>query len=129
MEIYYEAIKHGRYECFLNESTALPLLFMPDAIQATINLMEADRSSLTIHSSYNLGGMSVTPEEMFIEIRKHIPEFTISYNPDFRQAIADTWPHSVDDSISRVDWGFEQTYDLEKMTGIMLKEIRKKLKT
>jgi len=129
VEIYFEAIRQGKYECFLTESTALPMLFMPDAITATINLMEADRSSLTVHSSYNLGGMSVTPAEIAGEIRKHIPEFTISYKPDFRQAIADTWPHSVDDSKAREDWGFAQTYDLEKMTGVMLKEIREKLKT
>ncbi len=129
VEIYFEAVRQGKYECFLNEATALPMLFMPDAITATINLMEADRSSLTVHSSYNLGGMSVTPGEIAGEIRKHIPEFAISFKPDFRQAIADTWPHSVDDSKAREDWGFAQTYDLEKMTGIMLKEIREKLKT
>lgn len=129
VEIYYEAIQQGRYECFLNETTALPLLFMPDAIKATIRLMEADRSRLTIHSSYNIGGMSLTPGDLCREIQKHIPEFTISYNPDFRQAIADSWPHSVDDAIARVDWGFEQTYDLENITGIMLKEIPNKLKT
>ncbi|MFO7935644.1 MAG: NAD-dependent epimerase/dehydratase family protein [Bacteroidales bacterium] len=128
VEIYYEAIQNGKYECFLNQATALPLLFMPDAINATIRLMEAERSRLTIHSSYNVGGISATPADLWQEIRKHIPGFSISYNPDFRQAIADTWPHSVDDSIARADWGFEQTYDLEKMTGIMLKEIRNKLK-
>jgi nucleoside-diphosphate-sugar epimerase len=121
-------VRNGQYECFLSEDTTLPMLFMPDAIQATIRLMEADRSKLTIHSSYNLGGMSITPARLHREIKKHIPAFTVRYNPDFRQAIADTWPHSVDDTIARVDWGFEQTYDLEKMTGIMLKEVRNKLK-
>jgi nucleoside-diphosphate-sugar epimerase len=127
VEIFYEAVRHGKYECFLSKETALPMLFMPDAIRATIQLMEAERSRLSIHSSYNLGGMSLTPHQMHQEIRKHIPGLTVSYNPDFRQAIADTWPESVDDTISRMDWGFKRTYDLEKMTPIMLSEIRKKL--
>ncbi len=128
VEIYYEAIRKGCYECFLTGETALPMLFMPDAIQATIQLMEAERSKLSIHSAYNLGGMSITPDQVYREIRKEIPEFAISYKPDFRQAIADTWPQSVDDSLANKDWGFKQNYDLGKMTGIMLKEIRNKLK-
>jgi nucleoside-diphosphate-sugar epimerase len=128
VEIYYEAIRNGCYECFLTGETALPMLFMPDAIQATIQLMESERSKLSIHSAYNLGGMSITPDQVYREIRKEIPEFAISYKPDFRQAIADTWPQSVDDSLASKDWGFKQNYDLEKMTGIMLKEIRNKLK-
>ena len=127
VEIFYEAIRHGKYECFLGEDTALPMLFMPDAIKATIQLMEADLSRLTIHSSYNIGGMKFTPAQLHKEIQKHIPGFSIRYNPDFRQAIADSWPLSLDDTIARADWGFEQTYDLEKMTGIMLKEIQRKL--
>jgi len=127
VEIYYEAIRNGKYECFLSRDTALPMLFMPDAIQATIKLMEADRSKLSIHSSYNLGGMSLTPAQIHQEIKKQVPGFTIGYRPDFRQAIADTWPHSVDDTIAQVDWGFKQTYDLERMSGIMLKEIQNKL--
>jgi len=128
VEIYYEAIRNGCYECFLTADTALPMLFMPDAIQATIQLMEAERSQLSIHSAYNLGGMSITPDQVYREIRKEIPDFAISYKPDFRQAIADTWPQSVDDSQASNDWGFKQNYDLEKMTGIMLSEIRNKLK-
>jgi nucleoside-diphosphate-sugar epimerase len=128
VEIYYEAIRNGSYECFLTGNTALPVLFMPDAIKATIQLMEADQSKLSIHCAYNLGGMSITPDQVYREIQKEIPEFSISYKPDFRQAIADTWPQSVDDSLAREDWGFKQNYDLEKMTGIMLKEIRNKLK-
>ena len=103
------------------------MLFMPDAIRATIQLMEAERYRLTTHSSYNLGGMSLTPHQIYQAIRKEIPGFTISYKPDFRQAIADSWPHSVDDTAARSDWGFERTYDLEKMTAVMLKEIRNKL--
>jgi len=128
VEIYYEAVRKGRYECFLNKHTALPMLFMPDAIQATIQLMEAERSRLSVHSAYNIGGMSLTPDQLAREIRKEIPGFRVSYAPDFRQAIADTWPQSVDDSPARNDWGFKQNYNLERMTRIMLKEIQNKLK-
>jgi len=127
VEIYYEAIRNTRYDCFLTADTALPMLFMPDAIKATISLMETDRSKLTVHSSYNLGGFSVTPEQVYREIKKHVPGFSINYRPDFRQAIADSWPQSIDDTIARMDWGFDYEYGLEKMTGIMLEEIRKKL--
>jgi len=126
VEIFYEAVRKGRYTSFLQEGTSLPMLFMPDAIKGTIDLMEAERSKLTIHSSYNMGGFSTAPEEIAEEIKKHIPEFTLSYNPDFRQQIAESWPQSVDDTVARMDWGFETKYDLEKMTGIMLEEIRKK---
>lgn len=128
VEIFYEAIRKGSYECFLNENTALPMLFMQDAIRATIQLMEAKKSKLTVHTSYNLGGFSVTPKDIYREIKKHIPDFKITYKEDFRQAIADSWPKSVDDSIARKDWGFDYQYDLQKMTVIMLDEIRKKLK-
>ncbi len=128
VEIFYQAIRNGSYECFLNENTALPMLFMPDAIAATVRLMEASRSDLSINCAYNLGGMSITPDQVYSEIRKEIPGFKISYRPDFRQEIADTWPQSVDDSLARNDWGFKQNYDLELMSGIMLKEIKNKLK-
>jgi nucleoside-diphosphate-sugar epimerase len=128
VEIFYQAIRNGTYECFLNKDTALPMLFMPDAIHATIKLMEASRSDLSINSAYNVGGMSITPDQVYREIRKEIPEFKISYLPDFRQDIADTWPQCVDDSLARKDWGFEQNYNLERMSAIMLKEIRNKLK-
>jgi nucleoside-diphosphate-sugar epimerase len=127
VEIFYEAVKKSRYECFLKKKTALPLLFMPDAIKATIDLMEADRSKLTVYSSYNLGGISISPEEISKEITKHIPDFKISYKPDFRQDIADTWPHSIDDSVSKKDWGCCYEFDLSRITEIMLEEIRKKL--
>ena len=102
-------------------------MFMPDAINATIDLMEAKRSGLTIHSSYNLGGISLTPAEMAREIKKHIPEFTLSSKPDFRQQIADSWPQSIDDSISQRDWGCSYRFNLPKITEIMLKEIGKKM--
>lgn len=126
VEIYYAAIRNGSYNCFLSEGTALPMLFMPDAIRATIDLMEADRKNLTINSAYNLGGFSVTPNEVYKEIRNHIPDFKIQYEPDFRQAIADSWPQSIDDSVARKDWGCSYDYDLKKMSKVMLEEIGKK---
>lgn len=128
VEIFYEAIRNGKYTSFLQSNTTLPMLFMPDAIKATIDLMEAERSKLTIHSSYNLGGFSTTPKQMAEEIRKHLPDFSITYNPDFRQQIADSWPQNVDDTIARMDWGFKVKYNLEKMTKIMLEEVAQKLK-
>lgn len=128
VEIYYEAVKKGHYECFLNRNTRLPILFMPDAIKATINLMEAESSRISVHSGYNIGGFSITPDDIYKEIKKHIPGFRISYKTDFRQAIAESWPESVDDSIARKDWGFDYVYDLPKMTEIMLNEIGKKVK-
>jgi len=128
VEIYYEAVNKGKYECFLSEDTTIPLLFMPDAIKATIDLMETDRSKLTVHSSYNLGGISVTPADMAKEIQKHVPDFSITYRPDFRQEIADSWPQSIDDSISQRDWGCSYEFNLSKITTIMLTEISKKMK-
>lgn len=127
VEIYYSAVKNGTYECFLDAETALPFLFMPDAIKATVDLMEADPEKLSVHSAYNLGGMSITPARLHAEIRKHIPGFEISYKPDFRQTIAETWPQSIDDSISVRDWGYAYRYKLDSMTEIMLEEISKKL--
>lgn len=127
VEIYYEAIKNGSYTCFLNKDTALPMLFMPDAIKATIDLMEADASKLTVHNSYNAGGLSITPAQLYDEILKQIPGFKIEYKPDFRQTIAETWPQSIDDSVSTRDWGYGHRYDLKAITEIMLEEIKKKL--
>lgn len=127
VEIFYDAIETGKYECFLNPDTILPMMFMPDAVKGTIELMEADASRLNIHSSYNLEGISFDPAELAAEIKKYIPEFEITYKPDFRQAIADSWPQSIDDSAARNDWGWKVTYDLKKMTEIMITEIRKKL--
>lgn len=127
VEIYYEAIRHGKYECFLSENTALPMMFMEDAIKATIDLMESDVSQLSIHSSYNVAGISFDPKGISNEIMKLMPEFEISYKPDFRQAIADSWPASIDDSLAKKDWGLNYKYDLECMTGVMMREIKKKL--
>ncbi len=126
VEIFYDAVKSGFYECFLSENTGLPMLFMRDAIKSTIDLMEADSSKLSIKASYNLGGISFTPKQLADEIKKHIPSFQISYKPDFRQAIADSWPQSIDDSVARKDWGCTYSYDLPKMTEIMINEVKKK---
>lgn len=126
VEIFYDAVKTGSYECYLRADTALPMLFMPDAIKSTIDLMQADANKLSVKSSYNLGGISFTPQQLANEIKIHIPSFTITYKPDFRQAIADSWPQSIDDSIARKDWGYNYTYDLKGLTEIMIKEVKKK---
>ena len=127
VEIFYEAIRHKKYECFLGPDTALPMMFMPDALKATIDVMEADASKLSLRSSYNVAGISFTPKQIASEIKKHIPEFEITYNPDFRQAIADSWPDSIDDSVAKRDWGLHDKYDLTGMTTVMLEEVAKKL--
>lgn len=127
VEIFYEAIRHGRYECFLSEETSLPMMFMEDAIKATIDLMEAEASRVRVRSSYNVAGISFNPRELSHEIRKLMPEFEISYAPDFRQAIADSWPASIDDSVARADWGLTTGYDLSRLTSTMLSETSKKL--
>lgn len=127
VEIFYDAVKTKKYECFLKSDASLPMMFMPDAIESTIKLMEAYADKLTIRSSYNLGGISFNPAEIAAEIKKHIPEFEITYNPDFRQKIAESWPASIDDSIARKDWDCKYDYDLAKMTNVMLNEIGKKL--
>lgn len=127
VEIFYDAIRKKRYECFLKEDAKLPMMFMEDAINSTIKLMEADASKISIRSSYNLGGISFDPKEIATEIKKHIPEFEITYKPDFRQAIAESWPQSIDDRVACKDWGCEYVYDLPKMTKLMLDEIKKKL--
>ncbi len=128
VEIFYDAIESGKYECFLKPDTSLPMMFMPDAIRATIELMEAPANGLSVHSSYNLSGISFDPAMIADEIKKSVPKFQISYKPDFRQAIADSWPKSIDDSVAREDWGWKHEYDLAKMTKIMLKEVKRKLK-
>lgn len=127
VEIFYDAVKEKKYECFLKEDASLPMMFMPDAIDSTIKLMEADADKLSIHSSYNLGGISFNPAEIAAEVKKHIPEFEITFKPDFRQKIAESWPASIDDRVAREDWGCKYEYDLAKMTEVMLEEVRKKL--
>ncbi|NLM93704.1 MAG: NAD-dependent epimerase/dehydratase family protein [Bacteroidales bacterium] len=126
VEIYYEAIRNGNYECFLKENTYLPMMFMDDAIKATIGVMEADDAKISVRSSYNVAGISFSPKEVAESIKKHIPGFEINYNPDFRQAIAESWPQSIDDSVATHDWGLKTTFDLERMTEVMLKGVKEK---
>ena len=126
VEIFHEALEEKKYECFLKESTYLPMMYMPDAVRATIELMEAPVEKITIRTSYNISAVSFSPKEIASEIKKHIPGFNISYKPDYRQAIADSWPQSIDDSVARKDWGWKPEYDLEKMTADMLKNLDRK---
>jgi len=120
VEIFHEALANQAYTSFLSEETALPMMFMDDAIRATISLMEAPAESLSIRSSYNLGGISFTPKQLAESIKAEIPEFEINYEPDFRQPIADSWPSSINDEQAQKDWGWQHEYDLEKMTKAML---------
>ncbi len=123
IEIYVHAINKGSYTSFLNKGTKLPMMFMDDAIRAAIELMESDGSKLSIRSSYNLGAMSFAPEEIAKSIQAVLPSFTISYDPDFRQAIADSWPCSIDDSQARKDWGWKPEFDLKRTTTEMLENL------
>ena len=125
IEIFHEALEQKHYTCFLNEKTYLPMMYMPDAIRATIELMEAPAEKITVRTSYNLAGMSFSPAEIAQAITKHIPDFTISYKTDYRQAIADSWPQSIDDSIARSDWGWKEEYDLQRMTADMISNLSK----
>lgn len=125
IDIFHQAIQGNSYECFLQKDCYLPMMYMPDAIKATINLMEAEASQISVRSSYNVGAVTFSPEEIYREIKQHHPQFEISYRPDFRQQIADTWPSSIDDSQARIDWGWEPSYDLAKMTEDMLENLQK----
>lgn len=124
VEIFHAALKSGHYECFLAENTRLPMMYMSDAIKATIDLMNASKESIAIRSSYNLAAMSFTPAEIASEIRKHIPNFTITYKPDFRQGIAASWSESIDDRKARQDWNWNPSYDLASMTSDMLLHLK-----
>jgi len=123
VEIFHEALEARQYECFLNPDTYLPMMYMPDALRATIELMEASSDKISVRTSYNISAMSFSPEEIAAEIKKFIPEFEISYKPDYRQKIADSWPQSIDDSKARSDWGWKPEYDLQKMTRDMLENL------
>jgi nucleoside-diphosphate-sugar epimerase len=127
VHIFYEALRSGSYQCFLKADTPLPMLYMPDAIKATVDLMEAPAEKVKIRSSYNLGGFSFTPEELAASIKKHIPDFSITYQPDFRQAIADSWPGSIDDSRAKEDWGWKPDYNMEDMVKDMLDNVKLKI--
>ena len=122
--IFYKAVEEGRYTCFLKEDTMLPMMYMPDCIKATMDLMEAPFEKLRYHGDYNVSAFSITPAQLASEIKKHIPEFEISYEVDpLRQGIADSWPNSIDDSPAREDWGWKPAYDLEKMVKDMLEKL------
>jgi nucleoside-diphosphate-sugar epimerase len=124
VHIFHEALKKGSYECFLSENTALPMMHMEDAIRATIEIMHAPAEQVKIRGSYNLGGISFSPKEIAAEIKKHIPNFTITYKPDFRQAIADSWPKSILDKEAREHWGWKEKYDLPGLVENMLSNLR-----
>ncbi len=124
VDIYHQALKTGNYTCFLSENTYLPMMYMPDAIRATIELMHAKAEDVKIRSSYNLGGISFSPKEIAVEIKKHLPNFEINYNVDERQKIADSWPQSIDDVAAQEDWGWRHHYDLNAMTIDMLKHLK-----
>jgi nucleoside-diphosphate-sugar epimerase len=127
VEIFYEAIKKKQYTCFVREDTILPMMYMPDCIKATIDLMEADPSKVKRHDSYNVAGMSFSAGELTAEIKKHVPGFKCDYKPDFRQKIADSWPMSIDDSVARKEWDWKPTCDLASMTKDMIEKLSKKL--
>ncbi|TAH09449.1 MAG: NAD-dependent epimerase/dehydratase family protein [Sphingobacteriia bacterium] len=120
VEIYSEALDNKKYNCFLKEDTYLPMMYMPDAIRATLELMNAPAKSISVRTSYNVAGMSFSPKEITNSIQQYIPDFTINYKPDSRQAIADSWPQSIDDSVANNDWGWKPEFDLAKMTKDML---------
>ncbi|WP_396172280.1 L-threonine 3-dehydrogenase [Flavobacterium sp.] len=125
VDIYYKALADKKFTCFLSENTGLPMMYMDDAIRATVEIMQAPKEQIIIRSSYNLSGISFTPKEIAASIQKHIPEFTIDYAPDFRQAIADSWPASIDDTSARSDWGWKHEFDMERMTQVMLENLAK----
>jgi nucleoside-diphosphate-sugar epimerase len=125
--IFFEAVKNKRYKCFLREDTRLPMMYMPDCLKATLDLMEADLARLRHHADFNVAAMSFSAGELATEIKKHIPDFKIAFEPDFRQAIADSWPESIDDSAAREEWGWKPDYDLTAMTADMIGVLQKRL--
>jgi nucleoside-diphosphate-sugar epimerase len=127
--IFYEAVKNKSYKCFLRPDTRLPMMYMPDCLKATLELMEADFSALKHHADFNIAAMSFSAGELAAEIKKHIPGFTVTYEPDYRQAIAESWPETIDDSASREEWGWRPDYDLAKMTADMIVVLQKRLET
>ena len=123
IEIFHAAKDQEVYECFLKEDTYLPMMYMPDAIRATIELMESDALKISVRTSYNISAMSFSPKEIYAAIHQHLPEFKTIYKPDYRQAIADSWPQSIDDTVARNDWGWKEEFDLEEMTKDMLEHV------
>ncbi|MCH3881647.1 MULTISPECIES: NAD-dependent epimerase/dehydratase family protein [Tenacibaculum] len=124
VDIYFKALEEQRYECFLAENTCLPMMYMDDAVDATIKIMQADSKDIKIRTSYNLAAISFTPAQIASEIKKHVPNFEITYKPDFRQKIADSWPQIIDDSCAREDWNWQHKFDLKSMTNDILKNLQ-----
>lgn len=123
VDIFYQAKKRATFECFLSEDTNLPMMYMDDAIRATLELMDAPSEQIKVRSAYNIAGCSFTPKEVAEEIKQHIPNFTINYKPDFRQAIADSWPNSIDDSTARNDWGWKEKFGISELVKVMLENV------
>lgn len=124
VEIYHAALKGETFSCFLEKGTYLPMMYMPDAIKATLDLMDAPEEHIKVRSSYNVGALSFDPEGIYESIKKYMPEFEIEYHPDFRQDIANSWPDSIDDSAAREQWGWEPQYDLDTMTSHILDNLK-----
>lgn len=124
IEIFHAALEDKEYKCFLREDTFLPMMYMPDAIRATVELMESDAKKITIRTSYNISGMSFSPKEITAEIKKYIPEFSTTYKPDYRQQIAESWPQSINDNIAEKDWNWKAQYDIVKMTNDMIENLK-----
>jgi nucleoside-diphosphate-sugar epimerase len=125
IEIYLEALAEKKYKCFLREDSYLPMMYMPDAIRATMELMHAPANQISVRTSYNISGMSFSPKEIAASIQKSIPDFQLTCEPDYRQAIADSWPQSIDDSVANQDWGWKPEFDLDKMTLDMIENLKK----
>jgi nucleoside-diphosphate-sugar epimerase len=125
--IYFDAVQKGKYTCFVNENTRLPMMYMPDCLKATVDLMQADFANLKHHGDFNVGAMSFSAKELADAVAKRVPGFEIEYKPDYRQAIADSWPMSVDDSAARQEWGWKPSYDLDAMSDDMINAIKKKV--
>lgn len=126
VDIYHKAVKGEAFECFLKADTTLPMIYISDAMDATVRLMEAPKDKISVRTSYNLAGISFSPEEVAASIGKIIPDFEITYKPDFRQEIAESWPAQIDDALARKDWGWRPAYNLDKMTEEMISELKKK---
>jgi nucleoside-diphosphate-sugar epimerase len=125
VDIYHKAVNGENFTCFLNEDTYLPMMYMDDAIKATLDLMDAPKENITIRTSYNLSGMSFSPKEMHQSLLTFYPNFEIQYQPDFRQQIADSWPNSIDDSSAKQDWNWQPTFDLKAMTEVIVNNLPK----
>jgi len=127
--IFHEAVREQPYTCFLAPDTLLPMIYMDDALRATLELMDAPEARISVRTSYNLAGMSFTPAELTAAIQRHFPAFTVQYAPDFRQTIADSWPRSIDDSVARHDWGWQPAFNLTSMTQEMITRLTERHST